>query len=77
MAALLAGATGLEKPHTRPAALAPSAHRAMEGAARTTSATKVCAGGLGAPSWVGEKAGASLCLETFNEKQPQLYAPFN
>lgn len=52
---MLAGATGSEKPRTRLAAPAPSARRATEEAARTTSATKVRGGGLGHPPGLGRR----------------------
>lgn len=61
---VLPGATGSEKLHTRPAVPAPSAHPAMGGAARTTSATKVPGGGLG-HLW-GEGQGCSKRVEASN-----------
>lgn len=54
---MLSGATGLEKPRTRQAAPALSARQATEEAARTTSATKVCAGEPETPPGRGKKAG--------------------
>lgn len=61
---VLPGATGSEKLRTRPAVPAPSARRAMGGAARTTSATKVPGGGLG-HLWGGGQ-GWSKCVEASN-----------
>ena len=77
IAPVLAGATGSAKPHTRPAAPAPSARRATEEAARTTSATKVRGGGAWGTLLSGGKGWSKRTPGKFNEKQPQLYAPFN
>lgn len=69
---VLPGGTGLEKLHTRPAVPALSAHQAMGGAARTTSATKVLQG----HPWDGGQ-GWSKPVEASNYNQPKLHTPFN
>lgn len=74
IAPVLPGETGSEKLRTRPAVPAPSARRAMGGAARTTSATKVPGGSWGT-SGVGDKAGANvwkLLIRTSHSFMPLL-----